>query len=58
MVCSSEEMSEEVQDRMVSIQRRELQQFAELTEFLELEIQFVTAYSDMLLKLKEEWPDV
>lgn len=52
----SEEMSEEVQDRMLSIQKREGEQLAELTEFLDSEMSFVTVYYDMLLKLKQEWP--
>ena len=54
--CSAE-MSEEVQDRMLSIQKREANQFAELTEVLETELAYATAYYDTLLKLKENWPD-
>lgn len=51
-------MSEEIEDRMLSIQNQEQQQFAEVTEFLELELQFVIAYQDLLLGLKDEWPDL
>lgn len=53
----SDEMSEEVHDRMLSIQKREADQFAELTEFLDIEIAFAASYHDTLLALKEQWPD-
>lgn len=53
----SEEMSEEVQDRMLSIQKREADQFAELTEFLDTEIAYVALYHDILLQLRLDWPD-
>jgi hypothetical protein len=50
-------MAGEVQDRMLSIQKREADQFAELTQFLETELAYAAAYHDNLLKVKEEWPD-
>jgi hypothetical protein len=42
---------------MLSIQRQEAEQFAELTEFLETELAYAAAYHDTLLRLKEDWPD-
>lgn len=50
-------MVEEVHDRMLSIQKREADQFAELTEFLEIEISFAAAYHNTLLQLQADWPD-
>ena len=41
---------------MLSIQKREAEQFAELTEFLETELAYAAAYHDTLLRLKEDWP--
>lgn len=42
---------------MLSIQKREADQFAELTGFLETELAYAAAYHNTLLKVKEEWPD-
>lgn len=50
-------MVEEVNDRMLSIQKREADQFAELTEFLDIEIAFANAYHNTLLQLRHDWPD-
>ena len=42
---------------MLSIQKREAEQFAELTAFLETELAYAAAYHDTILRLKEGWPD-
>lgn len=42
---------------MLSIQKREADQFAELTDFLNTEIAYVALYHDTLLQLRLDWPD-
>ncbi|KAF8313208.1 BAR-domain-containing protein [Clavulina sp. PMI_390] len=51
-----DEMQEEVEDRMLSIKKREGDQFSELTEFLDIEIAYAAAYHNQLMALKNEWP--
>lgn len=51
-------MSADVQDRMLAIQQHEMQQVADLTEFLNTEIAYVSEYQATLLKLQDEWPDM
>lgn len=50
-------MSEEATTRMTAIQDREMDQFKELSHFLDLEMKFVRQYLDVLQDLKEDWID-
>ncbi|KAG8927908.1 hypothetical protein FRC02_007603 [Tulasnella sp. 418] len=52
-----EEASEEVQRRMYDIQDNEIQQLRDLTDFLDLELSFVTQYYDTLLEIRNDWVD-
>ena len=42
---------------MHGIQEKELSQQKELTQFLDLEINFVQQYLDVLKEVREDWPD-
>ena len=50
-------MSEEAQLRMTAIQDREIDQFKDLSQFLEMETKFIQAYLDILKDLKRNWID-
>lgn len=52
----SEEMSEEVQAKMESIQDGEMSQFKDLGRLLEVELKFADAWAETLRDLKEDWP--
>lgn len=54
---SSEEVSEEAQLRMTSIQDREIDQFKDLSHFLEMETKFTQAFLEILKDLKRNWID-
>jgi len=51
----SEEAQEDTQSRMVMVQDCEAQQMAELTDFLEAEMEFVQSYHEILSELKSDW---
>jgi hypothetical protein len=51
-------MSTDVQERMLGIQKHEIQQLADLTKFLKTELAYVSEYYATLLKLQEDWPDM
>lgn len=53
----SEEIAEEAQTRMTAIQNREMDHLKELTNFLDLEVEFARSYLDILTGLKDEWID-
>lgn len=57
LILSSEEVSEEAQLRMTSIQDREIDQFKDLSQFLEMETKFTQAYLEILKDLKRNWID-
>lgn len=57
LISSSEEVSEEAQLRMTSIQDREIDQFKDLSQFLEMETKFTQAYLEILKDLKRNWID-
>jgi hypothetical protein len=57
LIFSSEEVSEEAQLRMTSIQDREIDQFKDLSQFLEMETKFTQAYLEILKDLKRNWID-
>ncbi|KAH7906936.1 BAR-domain-containing protein [Hygrophoropsis aurantiaca] len=50
-----EETSEDVRARMQSIQENEIQQLRELTTFLDLELNFVRQYHEVLKDVKSNW---
>ncbi|EJF60252.1 BAR-domain-containing protein [Dichomitus squalens LYAD-421 SS1] len=52
-----EETLEDVRTRMYSIQENEVIQLRELTNFLDLEINFVHSYLDELQKVRSAWVD-
>jgi len=56
-MISSEEVSEEAQLRMTAIQDREIDQFKDLSQFLEMETKFIQSYLEILKDLKRNWID-
>lgn len=48
-------MSEEAQLRMTAIQDREIDQFKDLSYFLEMQTKFIQAYLEVLKDLKRNW---
>lgn len=58
LICiNSDETSEDVQAQMHAIQENELVQLHELTSFLDLEINFVQQYLNVLKDVKSDWHD-
>lgn len=58
LICiNSDETSEDVQAHMHAIQENELVQLRELTSFLDLEINFVQQYLNVLKDVKSDWHD-
>ncbi len=53
----SEEISEDVRARMVAIQENEIEQLRDLTSFLDMEVQFIEQYLEVLKEAKSEWID-
>ncbi|KAF8331993.1 uncharacterized protein EI90DRAFT_3123080 [Cantharellus anzutake] len=53
-----DEISEEVQERMVSIQQHEKKQLADLMDLLKLEMEYIADHHKTLLDLQAEWPDI
>jgi hypothetical protein len=54
----SEETSEDVRGRARAIQENEIQQLRDLTNFLDIEINFVQQYLEVLQDVKSNWCDV
>ena len=50
-------MSEEAQLCMTAIQDREIDQFKDLSHFLEMETKFIQTYLELLKDLKRNWID-
>lgn len=53
----SEEITEDVRTRMLTIQEEELDLLKELTGFLNTETRFVEQYLDVLKEAKADWLD-
>ncbi len=53
-----EETGQDVRARMHAIQDNETTQLRELTNFLDLEIKFVSQYLETLMEVREEWVSV
>lgn len=53
----SEEITEDVRARMISIQENEIEQLRDLTSFLDTETRFIQQYLDVLKEAKSEWVD-
>lgn len=54
---SSEETAEDVQTRGRAIQDNEIQQLRDLTAFLDVEVNFVKQYLEVLEEVKSDWCD-
>jgi len=54
---SSEETAEDLRAHMHAIQENEFSQLKDLGSFLDLEINFVQHYFDVLREVKSEWPE-
>ncbi|KAH6904428.1 hypothetical protein BKA70DRAFT_1109250, partial [Coprinopsis sp. MPI-PUGE-AT-0042] len=52
-----DETSEDMRAHMHGIQDKEISHQKELTQFLDLEINFVQQYLDVLKEVRDEWPD-
>lgn len=50
-------MNEDVRARMLAIQENEIEQLRDLTNFLDMEIQFVKQYLEVLQEAKSDWID-
>lgn len=54
---SSEETSEDVRSRIQTIQENEILQLRELTNFLDIQLNFAREYSEILDDVKASWCD-
>lgn len=50
-------MNEDVRARMLAIQENEIEQLRDLTNFLDMEMQFVEQYLQVLKEAKADWID-
>ncbi|KAH7096170.1 BAR-domain-containing protein [Auriculariales sp. MPI-PUGE-AT-0066] len=50
-----DEVSEEVQSRMIAIQENEVQQWQDLTAFLDMQLKFANDYVTIMQDLKTQW---